>query len=136
MPANQSCEKKAFSLSLLQVSTHSGMYFPPLVHEKKVESSSSSAAIDFVHNKSSFYYHIRIVVSRHSVEWLCTLHTDTWVYKKSKYEFCTLASKHALWCKNRSSLNKLSLRDERLHKLSFFNTSLYGDFTIENQVFH
>jgi hypothetical protein len=29
------------------------------------------------------------------------VHTDIWVYKKSKHEFCVLASKHALWCKNR-----------------------------------
>ena len=25
-----------------------------------------------------------------------TLHTDAWVYKNSKYEFCVFASKHAL----------------------------------------
>ena len=24
------------------------------------------------------------------------MHTDTWVYKKSKYEFCVFGSKHAL----------------------------------------
>ena len=35
-----------------------------------------------------------------------TEHTDTWVYKKSKHEFCVLDSKHALWCKNRSLLVK------------------------------
>ena len=29
--------------------------------------------------------------------------------KKSKHEFCVLASKHALWCKNRSSLNRKKL---------------------------
>ena len=27
---------------------------------------------------------------------LVTLHTDTWVYKNSKHEFCVFASKHAL----------------------------------------
>ena len=27
---------------------------------------------------------------------LGTLHTDTWVYKNSKHEFCVFASKHAL----------------------------------------
>ena len=35
-----------------------------------------------------------------------TMHTDTWVYKNSKHKFCDFASKHALWCKNRSSLYK------------------------------
>ena len=45
------------------------------------------------------------------MEWLKylsnqTVHNDTWVYKKSKHEFWILASKPALWCKNRSSLNK------------------------------
>ena len=71
-----------------------------------------------------------------------TLHTDTWVYKKSKHEFCVLASKHALWCKNRSSLNKnchwwwKSTQIELFWDLFYkFNTSLHGDFTVENQVF-
>ena len=70
------------------------------------------------------------------------MHTDTWVHKKSKHEFCVLASKHALWCKNRSSLNKnchwwwKSTQIELFWDLFYkFNTSLYGDFTIENQVF-
>ena len=67
------------------------------------------------------------------------LHTDTWVYKTSKHEFCVLASKHASLCKNRSSLNKnchwwwKSTQIELFWDL--FNTSVYGDFTIENQVF-
>ena len=34
------------------------------------------------------------------------LHTDTWVYKNSKHDICVFASKHVLWCKNRSSLDE------------------------------
>ena len=48
-----------------------------------------------------------------------TEHTDTWVYKNSKHEFCVFASKHALWCKNWAFLRPV-------------NTSLHGDFTLEN----
>ena len=38
---------------------------------------------------------------------LGAVHTaDTWVYKNSKHEFCVFTSKHALWCKKRSSTNE------------------------------
>ena len=33
------------------------------------------------------------VVLAYAVHWY-TVHTDTWVYKKSKHEFCVLASKN------------------------------------------
>ena len=67
------------------------------------------------------------------------MHTDTWVYKKSKHEFCVLASKHALWCENRSSVNKNCHRWWKSTQIELFwdlfYTSLYGDFTVDNQVF-
>ena len=78
----------------------------------------------------------------HNKEKVPALHTDTWVYKNSKHEFCVLASKHALWCKNGSSLTKnchwywISTQIELFWDLFYkLNTSLYGDFTINNQVF-
>ena len=58
-------------------------------------------------------------------------HTDTWVYKNSKHEFCVFASKHALWW-------KLSLMMKIYTNWAFLrpaNTSLHGDFTIENPSF-
>ena len=51
-----------------------------------------------------------------------TVHTDTWVYKNSKHEFCVFASKHALSCKNRSSLNENSLMMKIYTNWAFFET--------------
>jgi hypothetical protein len=67
------------------------------------------------------------------------LHTDTWVYKNSKHKFCVFASKHDLWCKNRSSLNENCHWWWKSTQIELFLWDLfyklYVDFTIENQVF-
>ena len=44
------------------------------------------------------------------------VHTETWVYYKSRLEYNLLASKQALWCKNRSLL----IKDRSLQTFSFF----------------
>ena len=68
-----------------------------------------------------------------------TLHTDTWVYKNSKHEFCVFASKHALLCKNRSSLNENCHWWWKSAQIELFlrpvNTSLHAYFTLEKPSF-